>query len=104
MDVATSSDLRNLIRKAIKHECAPVDVRARFIEVLDDSWAENDFLRTFHLSASTVIEECDPTMFQQELMNFTDSCDDLIEIDEEYYDREAVESVKAELIQEIESI
>jgi hypothetical protein len=104
MDLTIQSNLNELIRKTIKQECKPVDVDARVREMLDDSWAENDFLRTFHLSASTVIEECDPTMFQQELMNFTDSCDDLIEIDEEYYDREAVESVKAELIQEIESI
>jgi hypothetical protein len=104
MTVETNITFHDSIRAIIKDRCKPVDVRSRFVEMLDDSWAENDFLRTFHLTPSTVIEECDPTMFQQELLNFTDSCDDLIEIDEEYYDREDVEAVKADLINDIESL
>jgi hypothetical protein len=104
MDLATSADLNTLIRAVIKNECRPVDIKARFVDYLDDSWGDDSFLQQFHLTASRVIEECDPTMFNQELLNFTDSCDDLIEIDGQYYDRDAVESVKADLIQEIESI
>ena len=104
MTVETTVTFHDSIRAIIKDRCKPVDVRSRFVEMLDDSWAENDFLRTFHLTASTVIEECDPTMFHQELLNFTDSCDDLIEIDEDYYDREDVEAVKASLINDIECI
>jgi hypothetical protein len=104
MTVETTITFHDSIRAIIKDRCKPVDVRSRFVEMLDDSWAGNDFLRTFHLCASTVIEECDPTMFQQELLNFTDSCDDLIEIDEDYYDREDVEAVKASLINDIECI
>lgn len=104
MTVEINITFHDSIRAIIKDRCKPVDVRSRFVDMLDDSWAENDFLRTFHLTASNVIEECDPTMFQQELLNFTDSCDDLIEIDEEYYDREDVEAVKADLINDIETI
>lgn len=104
MSVELSTTFHDSIRSIIKDSCKPVDIRARFAEMLDDSWADNDFLRTFHLTASTVIEQCDPTMFQQELLNFTDSCDDLIEIDEEYYYRQAVEEVKADLINDIVNI
>ena len=104
MTVELNITFHDTIRSIIQDRCKPIDVDARFREMIDESWAENDFLRTFHLTASTVIEECDPTMFRQELLNFTDSCDDLIEIDEEYYDREDVEAVKADLIQDIESI
>jgi hypothetical protein len=104
MSVELSTTFHDSIRSIIKDRCKPVDVDALFREMLDDSWADDAFLRQFHLTASTVIEQCDPTMFRQELLNFTDSCEDLIEIDEEHYDRRAVEEVKADLISDIEII
>ena len=104
MSVELSTMFHDTILSIIKDRCKPVEVSTRFREMLDDSWAENDFLRTFHLTPSTVIEECDPTMFRQELLNYIDSCDELIDIDGEYYNRDDVEEVKQQLIAEIESL
>jgi len=99
-----TTSIQSVIIEEIKNRCKKVDTESRFNDYLDETYGDNNFLNDFHLQASTVIKECDPTMYHQELLNFTDSCDDLIEIDEDYYDREDVESVKADLIGEIENI
>lgn len=87
----------------IKNECRPVDVEERFCFSLDEMYGHESFFQNLNLLPSVCLKESDPIAFDQGVNDYAGTDDDLIEIDGEYYTRDDVESVKADILSEIEN-
>ena len=99
----TTTSFAQMVIDRIKNECNTVDVEERFASSIDDVYEHELFFQNMHLTPSRVLKECDPIAYSQGINDYADTDEDLIEIDGEYYTREDVESVKADILSEIEN-
>lgn len=87
----------------IKSECRPVHVEERFASSIDEMYEHESFFQNLNLTPSRVLKECDPVAYDQGVNDYAGCDENLIEIDGEYYTRDDVQSVKEEILSEIEN-
>ena len=99
----TATTFSQMVLERIKSECHPVDVQERFADSLNEMYEHESFFQNLNLMPSRVLKECDPIAFDQGVNDYAGCDEDLIEIDGEYYSREEVQSVKDDIVAEIEN-
>lgn len=82
----------------------PINLEDRYCEMLDENYSDCRFFNDYHMTPSRVLKEVDPIAFDQQLSNYGDSCEDFIEINGKWYEREEVLRLKAEIIEEIDNL
>jgi hypothetical protein len=96
--------LPQMVLDRIKATAEPVNLEDQYCEMLDENYSDCRFFNDYHMTPSRVLKEVDPIAFNQQLDNYADSCDDFVEIDGKWYEREEVLSIKAEIIEEIDNL
>lgn len=99
----TTASFAEMVIARIKNECNTVDVEERFASSIDEMYEHESFFQNMHLTPSRVLKECDPIAYDQGVNDYAGCDEDLIEIDGEYYTRDDVQSVKEEILSEIEN-
>jgi len=84
-------------------ECRTVDREARFDEMLDECYSFEKVGSIFaSMSPSRVLKEVDPIAYRCGVNDYEDS-ENLVEIGDDYYERDEAEKAKAEFISDLES-
>jgi hypothetical protein len=96
--------LSQMVFDRIVRTAEPINLEDRYCEMLDENYSSSSFCNDFDLTPSKVLKEVDLTAYDQGLCNFGYSCEDLLEIEGKWYEREEVLRIKAEIIEEIDGI
>ena len=99
----TAITFSQMVLDRIKSQCNPVNVEERFADSLDEMYGHESFFQNLNLLPSRVLKECDSIAFDQGVNDYAGCDEDLVEIDGEYYSREEVQSVKDDMVLEIEN-